>query len=302
MNTKILLMALAVAAGFTACSSEDGGTNQTSEERIPIVLTANADVQTTRAGQGLQNTQFKKGMNIDVQITSQDNMTGYDMLTYFTSDNVGTLQPLKGVFPYYPVNQALVNIRAIYPSGNMNASSFRVTEVSQASDNAYMASDLMFADTVGVAPSDNPVQLKFKHKLTKIQVNLSKEGGVVLTGSTVKLLGVKTETAFNSLTGEVTKEGATGTESNLVMTTDGADPCAAIIVPQVKPSGYLLEIILANNDVLHYKTVQDIPFESGKVYTFNVKVIESNISVSTTVSDWDTTPEDVEDRVKLASN
>ena len=65
------------------------------------------------------------------------------------------------------------------------------------------------------------------------------------------------------------------------------------------PPGYLLEIVLANNDVLHYKTVQDIIFDTGKVYTFNVKVIESNISVSTTVSEWDTTPDDVEERLKL---
>ena len=83
------------------------------------------------------------------------------------------------------------------------------------------------------------------------------------------------------------------------MTNDGSQGCAAIIVPQKKSSGYLLEIVLQNNDVLHYKTVQDIIFDTGKVYTFNVKVIESNISVSTTVADWDTTPVDVEQYLEL---
>jgi hypothetical protein len=181
----------------------------------------------------------------------------------------------------------------------MNASSFTVTPVSQDGDNSYMESDLMFAKVENLDPSDDAVVLNFQHLLTKIQVNLTKEGGVVLTGSTVKLLGVKTTTAFNPLTGEVTKEGASGTASDIVMTMDGADPSAAIIVPQVKESGFLLEIILANNDVLYYKTVQDIPFEGGKVYTFNVKVIESNISVATTVSDW-TTTDDTEERLKLS--
>ena len=82
-------------------------------------------------------------------------------------------------------------------------------------------------------------------------------------------------------------------------------------MPQVVPSGYLLEIVLANNDILHYKTVQDMIFESGKVYTFNVDVIESDITVRTEVTPWDTdsdgdgttdTNDDVEERLKLASN
>lgn len=296
-NIRIMVCAAVAMAAFTACSSDEA--TQQTEQRLPILLTANSEAQTTRAGQGLQNTQFKKGQDIDVQITSQDNMTGYDMLTYFTSDNAGTLQPKKGVFPYYPVNQAKVDIRAIYPAGYMNKSSFTVQNPSQAGDDAYMASDLMFAKVTDVEPQTDAVQLTFTHKMTKICVNLAKEGGVTLTGATVKLLGVKTQTSFNAQTGEVTTAGATGSPSDIVMTNNGSDPCAAIIVPQVKASGYLLEIVLANNDVLHYKTVQDIIFDTGKVYTFNVTVIESNISVSTTVSEWDTTPEDVEERLKL---
>ena len=116
--------------------------------------------------------------------------------------------------------------------------------------------------------------------------------------STVKLLGVKTETTFNPQTGVVNVADASGASSNILMTTNGAQGCAAIIVPQSKPSGFLLEIGLQNNDVLHYKTVQNIVFESGKVYTFNVKVIESDISVSTTVTPWDAA-EDVDEHLNL---
>lgn len=297
-NIRLMVCAALATAAITACSSDDA-TTQGAEQRVPILLSANAEEQATRAGQGLQNAQFKKGQEIDVQITADDNMTGYDLLKYFTSDNAGTLQPKLGVFPYYPVNQSTVTIRAIYPTGYMNASSFSVQTITQDRDDAYMASDLMFAKVTGRASQADAVPLTFEHKMTKICVNLSKEGGVVLTNAVVKLLGVKTQTSFNPQTGEVTTTGATGSASDIVMTTDGSDPCAAIIVPQVKPSGYLLEIELANHDVLHYKTVQDIIFDSGKVYTFNVKVIESNISVSTTVTDWDKTPADTEERLKL---
>ncbi len=292
MKTRIILSVFAALALLSGCSSDA----DQRDERIPILLSADGD---TRAAQSLQNTQFRKGQTLDVQITSQDNMTGYDQLSYFASDNGGTLQPSKGVFPFYPTNGSKVDIRAIYPSGYMKASSFAVQTPSQVSNDSYMASDLMFAKVTDVEPSSSTVILNFQHKMTKIQVNLSGEGGVVLTNSSVKLLGVKTQTSFNAQTGEVSVENATGSNSDIRMTNDGSQGCAAIIVPQKKSSGYLLEIVLQNNDVLHYKTVQDIIFDTGKVYTFNVKVIESNISVSTTVADWDTTPVDVEQHLEL---
>ena len=300
MKAKIFLLATSVLALLTACNSDGGQQTQTqnADGHIPIMLSAGNDGE-SRAAQGLQNTQFKKGQTMDVQITSQDNMTGYDMLTYFAADNGGKLQPLKGVYPYYPTNGSKVDIRSIYPTGYMNRSDFSVSKPNQTSQDAYMASDLMFAKVTDVAPSASSVLLTYEHKMTKICVNMTGEGGVTLTNSTVKILGVKTETTFNPQTGEVNVDDASGVASDIKMTNDGSQGCAAIIVPQKKSSGYLLEIVLQNNDVLHYKTVQDIIFESGKVYTFNVTVIESNISVSSTVADWDKTAADVEQPLQL---
>ena len=299
MKIRIILSAFAALTLLSGCNSDDKQqmSSQNDDGRIPIILSSGIG-DGTRASQGLQNTQFRKNQTLDVQITSQDNMTGYDQLTYFASDNAGTLQPLKGVFPFYPTNGSKVDIRAIYPSGYMNSNNFSVTKISQTDPDSYMASDLMFAKVEGISSQSTAVQLTFEHKMTKICVNLTGEGGVSLTNSTVKLLNVKTETSFNPQTGAVRVEDATGASSNILMTTNGAQGCAAIIVPQSKPSGFLLEIGLQNNDVLHYRTVQNIVFEPGKVYTFNVKVIESDISVSTSVTPW-TATEDVEEHLEL---
>ena len=300
MKTRIILSAFAMLALLSSCSSDSIQNEQPSAKesdgRIPIILSAGSD--DSRAAQGLQNTQFKKGETLDVQITSADNLTSYDQLTYFAADNAGKLQPQRGVYPYYPTNGANVDIRAIYPAGNMSATSFSVTTVNQSTSEAYMASDLMFAKVTDIAPSTSSVLLTFQHKMAKICVNLTGEGGVDLTNSTVKILGVKTETAFNPMTGEVTVQGATGAASDIKMTSDGSQASAAIIVPQTKSSGYLLEIVLQNNDVLYYQTVQDIIFEPGKVYTFNVTVIESNITVGTTVEPWASSTY-IENRLKL---
>lgn len=300
MKTRIIITAFAALALLSSCNSEDKQQAQAQETdgRVPILLSAGVG-DDTRAGQGIQNTKFKKGQTMDIQITSKDNMTGYDMLTYFASDNAGTLQPSKGVYPYYPTNGANIDIRAIYPTGYMNSNNFSVTKLNQTGQESYMASDLMFAKLEDVEKTTSAVPLVFHHLMSKICVNLTGEGGVVLTNSTVKLLNVMTETTFNAQTGEVDYNNAVGSSAgNILMTNNGAQGCAAIIVPQKKNSGFLLEIVLQNNDVLHYKTVQDIIFESGKVYTFNVTVIESNISVETTVAAWETTT-DVEDHLKL---
>ena len=300
MKTRIFITAFAALALLSGCNSDDKqqASSQNDDGRIPILLSAGVG-DDTRAGQGIQNTQFKKGQTMDIQITSKDNMTGYDMLTYFASDNAGTLQPSKGVYPYYPTNGANIDIRAIYPTGYMNSNNFSVTKLNQTGQESYMASDLMFAKLEDVEKTTSAVPLVFHHLMSKICVNLTGEGGVVLTNSTVKLLNVMTETTFNAQTGEVDYNNAVGSSAgNILMTNNGAQGCAAIIVPQKKNSGFLLEIVLQNNDVLHYKTVQDIIFESGKVYTFNVTVIESNISVETTITPWDTTT-DVQEDLKL---
>ena len=300
MKTRIFITAFAALALLSGCNSDDKqqASSQNDDGRIPILLSAGVG-DDTRAGQGIQNTKFKKGQTMDIQITSKDNMTGYDMLTYFASDNAGTLQPSKGVYPYYPTNGANIDIRAIYPTGYMNSNNFSVTKLNQTGQESYMASDLMFAKLEDVEKTTSAVPLVFHHLMSKICVNLTGEGGVVLTNSTVKLLNVMTETTFNPQTGEVDFNNAVGSSAgNILMTNNGAQGCAAIIVPQKKNSGFLLEIVLQNNDVLHYKTVQDIIFESGKVYTFNVTVIESNISVNTTVAPWDTTT-DVQEDLKL---
>jgi len=285
MNTKTMLLAMTALLGLSACSSDADEPRSAADGRVPILLSASPAV--TRAGQDIQNTQFYKGEEMDVQITAQNGRTTYEQLLYYTSNNSGTLVPKGGVYPYYPTDKSPVNIVAVYPAGNIKASTFTVRSP-QVAEADYMASDLMLATLAGVATPDTETthELNFKHMLCKVQVNLTGEGGVNLNDSQVTLMGVKVQTSFSARTGTVSEEGQ-GTNTDILISRDGSVPCAAVVVPQSVPSGYLLQIVLANNDILNYRTTQSTVYESGKVYTYNVKVIESDITVSTTVSDWD---------------
>lgn len=298
MKTIKILYLIAVPALLLACSAEgDVPQRAANDGRQPILLSA-ASASGSRAGQDIQNTQFKKSQEIDVQITSEDNQTIYDLLTYNTVDANGTMVPKMGVYPYYPTNKAKLSIRAIYPSGYMKKTTFEVRNP-QIEEVDYRASDLMFATLSDIETPDAEVthQLEFRHLLTKIQVVLTGEGGVNLNNSVVTLMNVRTSTTYSNATGEVSTTG-TGSTIPMIISDDGSIPCAAIIPPQQVPSGYFIEIALANNDILYYHTAQSTLFESGKVYTFNIKVIESNISVTTTITDWDKDTDDVEQRLK----
>lgn len=300
MNTKAFLSVLAVITLLLACTSEaDSPQSAAPADRQPILFAA-APAVTTRAGQDLQNTQFLRRQDIDVQITAQDGLTVYDMLTYYTANTSGAMVPKLGVYPYYPTNKSKIDIRAFYPTGYLSKSepTFSVRNP-QINDDDYMASDLMFASLTDVETPTTSVTnvLNFHHLLTKIQVNLTGEAGVDLNNSVVTLLGIKTSTTYNTLTGAVSAS-ATGSPTNMVIANDGSVPSAAIIPPQQLSSGYFIEIALANNDVLYYSTAQTLTFESGKVYTFNIHVVESSITVGTTVEPWASSTY-IENRLKL---
>lgn len=300
MNIKNIFMAGMALLAVTACSSGDEGSQiaETSQETIRLTGTIG---QQTRSSQDLQNSRFKVGTTVDVQITSTDGITTYAPLTYKVNNTSGTLVPTSGVYPYYPINGAGINVRAIYPVGYMNENSFTV-ESTQTDDASYMKSDLMFATATVTADEERPenVSLNFQHKLTKICVNLTPEGTVDLAGAQVKLLGMYTTVGFEPNTGAITT--VQGSRSDMLIQTGGAEStieCAAIVVPQTFPGGYLLEIRLANNDILNYRSVQTIPFESGKKYTYNITVTESNIRVeSGTIEPWIETT-DIEGRPRL---
>ena len=296
MNIKNLFLTASALLAFMACSSDDAQTSPAAEAegRIPILLSGGFGVE-TRSSQELQNDWFDVGRLMDVLIDSKDGLTTYDSQQYKVNDTQGKLMPVSGAYPYYPINGSGVDIRAIYPVGYSSASSFTV-EQTQTDDNSYTKSDLMFASASVDVAQTAAVPLTFYHKMTKICVNLTATGDVDLAGSIVKLLDLRTTVNFDPYTGAVGE--ATGNKKTMTISENGIEDCAAVIVPQVFPGGYLIEVRLANNDILNYRSVQTIPFESGKKYIYNIEVTESGIKVASKVEPWLTT-DDVSARPRL---
>ena len=296
MSIRNIFMTGVALLALTACSNDS---EEPQNDGIAIRLQGTIGQMLTRSSQDLQNTRFKVNTNVDVQITSDDGNTVYNAMTYKVSDTNGTLVPTNSVYPYYPINGSGIKIRAIYPVGYMNESSFTVQQT-QTNDESYMKSDLMFATAEQATAQVAAVNLDFYHKLTKICVNLQPgDDKVNLAGAQVKLLQFYTTVGFTPATGVI--GDVQGGKADMLIQTGGEEStisCAAVVAPQNHPSGYLIEIRLANNDILNYRTTQNVQFESGKKYTYTINVKESGITVDSSVEPWLET-DDIEGRPRL---
>jgi hypothetical protein len=299
MNIKQWLLASASLLLLSACSDDSASKNKTAEDgRIPIMLGSCIDDGTTRSGSNIQNNKFKQGAIIDVQIEPTDiyATTHYDLLQYQVSNSTGGLTPVKKVYPYYPVEGGTVDIYAVYPVGKLDAESFTV-KTEQLNDQNYKDSDLMFAKVSNQSATQNTVTLPFRHLLSKIIVKLTEgDNGEDVENSKVSLLNVATKI-------NLTARGVLGTvdessRTTIKMSNDGSVSSAAIIVPQEVPSGVLIEVKLANNDIVNYKMPQNMIFESGKKYTYNIKVVEETLMVNYDIEPWIET-DDFEQNIKL---
>lgn len=300
MNIKnLLLLASAALLSLTACSSDDAAQGEAPNSGTPILLAGTLEDAATRAATNIQNNRFEQSTVVDVHIEVTDkrnDKTTYDILQYQVSDASGSLTPVKKVYPYYPVKGTSVNIFGIYPSGYMDAGSFSVQPI-QLNKEMYKASDLIFAKVENQSAQQAAVTLPFRHLMSKVIVNLTAgDNGEDITNSKVNLLNVATKIATpdRGELGEVDESSRTTVQ----MSTDGSKSSAAIIVPQEVPSGVLIEVQLANNDIVNYKTTQTMVFESGKKYTFNIKVVEETLVATYTIDDWTPTTDHEQD-IKL---
>ena len=285
---------------LVSCSSDESASNTAvvDDGRIPIMLGSSIGDDATRSGTNIQNNKFKQGAIIDVQIDPVDiyATTHYDLIQYQVSNASGGLTPVKKVYPYYPVEGGNVDIYAVYPVGKLDVESFTV-KTEQLNDANYKDSDLMFAKVSNQAATQNTVTLPFRHLLSKIIVRLTEgDNGENIENSKVNLLNVATKINLSGrgILGTVDESSRT----TVKMSNDGSVASAAIIVPQEVPSGVFIEVKLANNDIVNYKMPQNMIFESGKKYTYNIKVVEETLMVNYDIEPWIET-DDFEQNIKL---
>jgi len=306
---KFFFFAAVASVMLTACSSDNDEANVANDGQIRLT-TQNVMNQTRSANQSLQLTQFANDETVGIFLVenvsgtptlSGDNVTSYAQPLTYTADGAGNLSNTQ----YWPKDGNGLFIYGVYPATaatayNAAGVSFSV-QADQSTDANYMASDLMTG-----APTSNPVArqsttvpLTFTHLLTKVNINLTAGNGFVasdLTSATVTLLSLKPTTTFNVQ--NTTVGDASGDATNIVAGTGAST--SAIIVPQnVVASINFIKVTVGGGDYI-YKMGTATTFTAQKVYTYNLTVSKTGLTLSTaSINNWESIGDPVEGTATL---
>ena len=289
---KIIYISIAVLTGFGFC----GCAEELSREREPQIELRLQAVNQPALSRGLttddiQNTLFIAGQTINSYSTitgATDGVTTWGnplLLEAKTAENgVNPMETTDGTKLYFPPGENVsATIDAVYPSSvNKSVTTFTVAST-QTSDDAYKASDLMFA-SVTTPKTDQPVHLQFAHQMAKLVVNATGTDG--LTIKSIKLLKIFQQVQFDpSNTPWQLKDNTLGAQGALVMASNGDSYTetlsgAALFPPQTYSETDFMDIDVKTKDgntgTAHF-LIESKAFEGGKVYTINVKIGEKNL-------------------------
>lgn len=280
-----LMYLIAAAALLTACSSE---LEEQLKDNVPITLgynIAEVDTRAPAATAALNNDYLASGEVVKVLIKpSGGSYTGYD----YTTGAAGVMTPPSPA-PEYPEGST-VDILSFYPSAIYDGSSDEINFTVSTNQSAvgdpngaddaargYKGSDLMWATPViDQARTYRPVNLQFRHLLSKITVNATAGSGVTSITS-VKLKNVKPTVTFNQKTGKIS--AASGDVVDIQMLNEGS----ALIPPQTINSAFIE--IEADGQIATY-TLNSKSFFSGRAYTLDITVNSAALGLTNTITGW----------------
>lgn len=301
-------MLFIVGLTMTACSSKDDFSQDTSPK--PIVITANiSDMQTRSSADAatLQNTDFANGAKINVYLLGNEISGNHPGVP----DDPGYLVYTKGESGWttdtpqlYWTNDA-IEAYAIYPERHddledndhiltLDATWFNVQQW-QNNDINYRMSDLMFARGY-FYDQHSPINLTFKHLLSKITVKVEANGVIADSELENQLYQIQLNNITRSvqIRSNYSSVSASGTPNQWVRIVDDYEykkqyGASGIIPPQQLTAGTQFIQISINDQIYYRYTVPEdgLNFEGGKEYIFTLKLQKSGLQLGNlTVTDW----------------
>ena len=275
MKIKSLLSA-AAAGLFMAVACQDGPV----EKPVPAqkhTIKLNASLyQFTKA----TDTAFEEGDQISVNIFNPECYLYNAHFTY-TGGQLTSATP----YEWYEDTDVEATVTAMYPAsetmeGFAATQSFMVN-ADQSTKAGYAASDLLLASTKAY-PSEEAVNLPFKHALSKIVVNVDNQ--LKESIADVWFTDVLGEVTFS--TADHSDLAAVGSAGTVKAYKSGENTWQLIVAPQT--ASPKLALTTASGKQYTFVLSEEVVFTSGKVSTATVTVSPESIYTSFTpeISDW----------------
>lgn len=288
MKTNYLFIGMAVLM-MTACNNDENET-QVNDGRVAVSFAGG--ITLTRA----TTDAWEANDGIGIYMLEHGTKTvahGAANRKYVTTAGNGEFTP-AGVEQtiYFPLNaDEKADFIAYYPQTDLTDDIYKV-DVSDQKNPADI--DLLRSDNAtGKDKSTNTVDLKFFHRLSRVEVELTAGEGVSdaeLAGMSITLSKQPVKADFNVLQNTLTA-GQDLATLTLNTAADGKT-ASAIILPQEGASGRSLELTLTGGTVLTWPVEADRTFEQGKKTIFNITLkrtpVGTEVEVNATIEPWDT--------------
>lgn len=271
---KIFISAIAILAAITGCNKiETPAVTDDGTMRFNVAHPATKATETAfEAGDkiGVYITGYQDGEPLALQLGGNyknNNPVTYDGTSWTAEPVIYWGEGKYDVFAYYP----FMIPESVDELPFSVALDQRVMETADALS-AYEASDFLYAVKKGVTSADGEVELMFKHKMSKLTVNLIKgadyEGDLPAT-ATLLVHSTVTDCLIDLATGDVIKNPYSPARTITAKQID-AGTHTAIIVPQMltnkKP---LIEIVFKD---VSYMVESKFQFKSGTHHVLNITI------------------------------
>ncbi|MDR2890536.1 MAG: fimbrillin family protein [Alistipes sp.] len=281
MKKILYLTIVAATLSTTGCSNE--GTPEPSAQQVRFSATLPAATRTTPDGNA-----WVAGDRLGVWMLREDGMNTYNKEFTVTDAASGALEPVDGMPFYYP-RTGTADFAAVYP--------WTVSMNDYYTVNVTYQTDALYANAVDVANSAEPVNLEFRHLMSKITLNVRAGDGVTadqiaaMAASDVVFDGMPFEATFNisdgsidaTLTAAFSPEKAAAAES-------GADATfTTILVPQPDGAEGRSVTFTLGGETFEWQIPAGHDFDAGSHYVDPVTINRAEVTVAAhSIADWTT--------------
>ncbi len=232
---------------------------------------------------GIYATEYKDGKALPLQLSgnhANNSMATLNAGKWAVSPAIWWKDNCKfDIISYYP-----------YISGIKSVDDMQFSVQLDQRGKGYTMSDLMWAKTSGITRTGSDIPLNFKHKLSRLDINLVKGEdyeGEIPADAEVRIMSTLPSALLNLETGDVEKD-IYSTEKTITAHQNGTGKYSAIIVPQMLLNNVpLLEVIVGD---VSYLLSCRFQFESGIRHTLNVTLTsdpdKAVINIGGGIQDW----------------
>lgn len=245
------------AALLVSCQQEENETTTPSDSRITIspVITRATEVN------------FETGDKIGVTIIQNGDFVYAENKLMTFNDGV-----FAGDLLWYPEGNDKSQIVAYYPYREGNTPTSFSVEADQTT--GYGASDLMAASNKDVLPTVNTITMNFKHLLTKLVINVTKEVEANITS--IALKGSIPTATLDLAALTVTADANVAATNITAQVVEANKTYRALIVPQTV--ALTLEVATSDGKTLSQKLTSTTLAQGGQ-YSVNIRVLPDDIEV-----------------------